>query len=441
MSGAPTLARRLGPWALIFYGVGDVLGAGIYALAGKVAGEAGSSAWLSFLVSAALAAVTGLSYAELCSRVPRSAGAAAYVGRAFAHPLPAHLVGFFVLASGVTSAATVSLAAHGYLRSFVDAPQLAAALVLIALMALIAFWGVRESVGANNAFTVLEVSGLLLVLALGAAYASRRPASELLAALAPDAGAAAVLSGATLAFYAFVGFEDLANLAEEALDPVRDLPRAILAAVAVSTALYLAVVCVILWCMTPEQAAASPRPLLEVVKIAGFPLPDWCFSGLALFAIVNTGLANFIMASRLLYGLGEQGLAPRVLSTVHPERRTPWVAVLVAAAATAALALSAGERGVATMARTTAVLLMLAFLAAHLSLIKLRASEPAGRDVFRAPAFVPYAGIAACALMLSQASAQAWSRVGIALVAALALYAALGRSRAVGPSQMDEPGA
>lgn len=420
------LARRLGPAALIFYGIGDILGAGIYALVGKVAAEAGTAAWASFLVSAALAAVTGLAYAELCARVPRSAGSAAFAAEAFAHPLVPFVVGLFVLMSGVTSAATVSLAVHGYLRSFFEVPQLAAALLLVGLMGLIAFWGVRESVGANNAFTVAELSGLLFVIVMGLSYAFRRPAGELLAALAPSASPLAVLSGATLAFYAFIGFEDLANLAEEAVDPVRDIPRAILVSVAVSTVLYLVVVFIVLWSMTPAQAAASPRPLLEVLRIAGSPLPEWCFSGIALFAVFNTGLANFIMASRLLYGLGEEGLAPAALTAVHPSRRTPWVAVLAAAALTALLVLTAGEKGVALMAKTTALLLMLAFVSSHLSLIRLR-RRPAGPGVFRAPGFTPYAGIAVAALMLSQAPRDAWLRAGAVLGAALLLWVLIRR--------------
>lgn len=423
-----TLARRLGLAALIFYGVGDILGAGIYALVGKVAQESGTSAWISFVVSAALAGVTGLAYAELSSRVPRSAGAAAFCGRAFDNPIIPHLVGFFVLMSGITSTATVSLAFYGYLKVFLDLPQLLAALGLIALMGLVAFWGIRESVAANNIFTVIEVSGLLLVIALGLGYAFQQPAAELLSRVAPDHGALAVLSGATLAFYAFIGFEDLANLSEEAKDPVRDIPRAILAAVSVSTLLYLIVVFVILWTMTPEQAAASPRPLLEVIKIAGYPLPDWSFAPIALFAVCNTGLANFIMASRLLYGMADQGMAPRALARIHSGRRTPWVAVLFTAGCTVALVLTAGEKGVATMAKTTAVLLMVAFLATHVSLIRIRMREPAGPRIFRAPRWVPYAGIAVSLLMLSQASREAYLRSGLVLLSGLVLYRLLKRT-------------
>ncbi len=418
----PKLARRLGLAALIFYGVGDILGAGIYALVGKVAQEAGTAAWLSFLASAALAAVTGLAYAELSSRVPTSAGAAAFCARAFPNPLLAHLVGFFVLMSGVTSTATVSLAFYGYLRVFLEMPQLPAAMGLIALMGLLAFLGIRESVNASNALTLFEVSGLLLVASLGLGYAFQRPAAELLERVIPDAGPLAVLSGAALAFYSFIGFEDLANLSEEAKDPVRDIPRAILVAVAVSTSLYLAVVFVVLWTMTPAQAAASPRPLLDVAKIAGFPLPDWTFAGIALFAVCNTGLANFIMASRLLYGMADQGLAPRALARVHATRRTPWVAVLAAMGITMALVLTAGEKGVATLARTTALLLMVAFLAAHASLIRIRGSEPAGPGVFQAPRWTPYAGIAVCLLLLSQASREAYARAFWTLLVGLALY-------------------
>jgi basic amino acid/polyamine antiporter, APA family len=164
-----------------------------------------------------------------------------------------------------------------------------------------------------------------------------------------------------------------------------------------------------------------------VLRIAGSPLPDWCFSGIALFAVFNTGLANFIMASRLLYGMGDQGLAPRALSAVHRVRRTPWAAVLAAAGLTALLVLTAGEKGVALMAKTTAVLLMLAFVSSHVSLIRLR-GRPAGPEVFRAPRLTPYAGIAVAALMLSQAPGEAWLRAGGVLAGGLLLWALMRRS-------------
>jgi len=411
----------LGFWTLAVYGIGDILGAGIYALVGKVAGISGQSAWLSFVVSAVLAAVTGLSYAELTSRIPKAAGAAAFCGRAFRHPLIPYLVGLCVLASGVTSTAAVSLAFYGYLKVFLDVPQLAAAISLICLMSLLSFWGIRESAGANNILTAIEVSGLLLVIGVGFSYAAKQNPGELLDRIAPSAGFLPVLSGATLAFYAFIGFEDLANLAEEAKNPSRDLPRAILTAVGVTTLIYLCVIFVLLWAIPPQEAASSMTPLLDVLKKAGFSLPPWGFAPIALFAVCNTGLANLVMASRLLYGMADQGLLPRPLALIHPGRRTPWVAVLTAMALCVALVLT-GTVGV--MAQTTSLLLTAAFLVMHLSLILIRRREPAAEGTFRAPGFVPYLGIGVCLLLSSQAPAQAYLRMALVIGVGILLYPA-----------------
>jgi basic amino acid/polyamine antiporter, APA family len=383
-------------------------------------GLAGPSAWVSFLAAAALAAVTGMTYAELASRIPRAGGASAYAAEAFRGPWAPFLTGLFVLASGVTSAATVSLAAHGYLATFLDAPKLAAAAVLIALMAALCFWGIRESAGANNVMTVVEAAGLLTVVAAGAAFAWKIPASEWAPRLVPSAPPAAVLAGAALAFYAFVGFEDLANLAEEAKDPVRDIPRAMLTAVAVSTVLYLAVAAALLATQPAQTAAASPTPLLDVLGAAGFRGPAWAFSAVALLAVCNTGLANFVMASRLLYGMAGQGLMPGALARVHPGRRTPWAATLAVAALTALLALTGA---VTQLAQTTSLLLLCVFAALHLSLMRIRRAAPAPEGAFRAPRWVPAAGLAGCAALALKTGPGAWWRAAaLAGVGAAAFY-------------------
>ncbi|MBI4248913.1 MAG: amino acid permease [Elusimicrobia bacterium] len=428
------LSRQLGLSTLILYGIGDILGAGIYALVGRVASEAGTAAWISFLVAAVLAAVTGLSYAELTSRIPRAAGAAAFCGQAFRHPLLPHLVGFFVLASGLTSTTTVSLAVYGYLKIFIEIPQIPAAIALIAALSFINFWGIRESAAANNVLTVVEVLGVLLVIIVGLSHAAARPSAELLRALSPQAGLGEILAGATIAFYAFIGFEDLANLAEEAKAPSRDIPRAILTAVAVTTLLYLTVVCVVLWAMPPEQAAASERPLLDVLKIGGWGLPDRAFAPVALVAVLNTGLANLIMASRLLYGMAQEGWLPAGLARIHASRRTPWVAVLAAMLLCMVLVISAGAEGVKTIAQTTSLLLMLAFLMVHLSLIAIRRRDENStltslEKGFRAPSFVPYAGVAACLLVASRAPLQAYLRAGFVALIAILIYASVRRAR------------
>ena len=198
-SAKPGLARHLGLATLILYGIGDILGAGIYALVGKVAGIAGQGAWVSFLLSGVLALITGLSYAELSSRIPYSAGAAAFASRAFAKPFIPFIVGVLVLMSGITSAATASLAVHGYLSVFLNIPQLAAAIGVIALINGISFWGIKEAARTNNVFTLFEMAGLLCVVAAGVTIALGFVPSELGARLRPSGEILPIVSGAALA--------------------------------------------------------------------------------------------------------------------------------------------------------------------------------------------------------------------------------------------------
>lgn len=429
------LSRQLGLGVLILYGVGDILGAGIYALVGKVAGTAGSGAWLSFAVSGLLALITGLSYAEFSARIPHSAGASAYCGAASRHAFPPFLAGMLVLTSGVTSTATVALAFHGYLAVLLPLPQIAAAVGLIALISAWNYAGIRQSAMANNVLTLIEIAGLLwVIVAVGGHAVTQRPPAELAAALVPTAGWEAILAGATLAFFAFIGFEDLANLAEEAKDPARDLPRAILIAVAVTTLLYLAVVTVVLWAMPPEQAAASPRPLLDALGASGFAMGAPLFSVIAMIAICNTGLANSIMASRLLYGMARNGLLPNFLATVHAERRTPWAGIVITALLGVLLVATGG---VALMAQTTGSLLVCVFLMVHVSLIRVRrAAGTSSAGLFRAPAFVPYMGALLCTGMLTRFPAEVWARVAIVVAVAAGLHALMpkGDATRAGPA-------
>lgn len=419
----PALARQLGLGVLVIYGIGDILGAGIYALVGKVADQAGADTPLAFLVSACIALLTGVSYAELAARIPHSAGACAYTGKAFRHPFVPFAVGVLVLMSGVTSAATAALSFHGYLGEFLQLPAIVAATILIAALAALNFIGIKHSAGTNNVLTAIELSGLLIVIVVGFRYAvSIHPPAAMAAALKPDFDNAAILAGVTLAFYAFVGFEDLVNLSEEARDPVRDVPRALIIAIAVSTTVYLLVVAVVLWTMTPAEAAASDRPLLEVIRRAGHAISTPAFALVAIVAISNTALANSIMASRLLYGMARQRLLPAALTTLHQGRRTPWLTILITAAMTLLL-VSTG--GVTILAQTTGAILMLVFLFVHLSVILVRRRDGVAANVFVAPGFVPYLGAFICAALLTQFPAPVYGRIGIILCCSVVLYALL----------------
>lgn len=417
----------MGVGALTVYAVGDVLGAGIYALVGKVASEAGGGAWASFLLAAFIASFTGLTFAELGSRYPVAAGAVAYVKRGFDSRVLAFVIGFVVMASGLTSAAAVSHAFVGYLETFVQVPVLAGSVGLLLLMSWVSYRGMRESSALNMVLTATELSGLLVIVFVGFAHARGLSLADLGDRLAPSAGGAGVLGGASVAFYAYVGFEDTANVAEEVRDPQRALPRAILTALIVSTVLYLAVSIAALLTVPRAELATSGAPLLAVLDAAGVPVPRSVFSIVALFAICNTGLLNLIMASRLAYGMAREGLLPKAVGRVHTARKTPHVAVALTFVLAVLLAVSGGVK---FLAQFTALLLLIVFATLHVSLLRVkRRYGHSAEGAFTAPRWVPVLGVALCSFLMLQFSARLYLGAGTVLVAAVVLYALVGRGR------------
>jgi amino acid transporter len=395
-STSPQLRRSLGFWALVFYGVGDILGAGIYALVGKVAGVAGSASWAAFGVALLVAALTALTYAELGGRFPRSGGEAFFTEQAFGRPGLALLVGWVVLCSGVLSLATVSVAFGGYMSGLVPGlPTPVAVVGILLLLAVINFRGMRESSTTNIVATMVELTGLLIVVVAGALFLSDNPDVSIRQTLVASRQVSwnGIARGAALSFFAFIGFEDMVNVAEEVKDPERNMPRAILIALCVTGGVYLLVVFVATSVVPPAVLADSEAPLLSVVQRSTNIVPDRMFALIALFAVANTGLLNFIMGSRLLYGMSQQGLLPSVLGAVHPERRTPHLAILTVLVVALALALS----GTLTyLAGTTSLLLLVVFFTVHLALIAIKRRDRQRSRTFCAPRLVPIAGALTC---------------------------------------------
>jgi basic amino acid/polyamine antiporter, APA family len=395
-----------GPLLFLFI-LGDVLGAGVYALAGRVAAEVGGAIWVPLLVALLLALLTAASYAELATKYPRAGGSAVYAERAFRQPLVAFLVGFCMLAAGVTSAAGLALAFAGdYLGVFLDVPATPAALVFLLLVALLNARGIRESLRANLVMTLVEVSGLVLVVVLGALVLGRGDGDpgrtvEFPPGVAP---ASAVLAAALLAYYSFVGFETSANLAEEVRDVRRVYPRALFGALLTAGVVYVLV-----------GVAAS---VVEVVRAADAGIPDWLFSAVALVAVANGALLTMIMASRMAYGMAEQRLLPGVLGRVLPHRRTPWVAIAVTTLVAMALTL-VGD--LSTLANTVVLLLLFVFLGTNTAVLVLR-RDRAEAEHFRAPTVLPVLGIASCLLLLWQQEAQVWGLAALLLLVGVVLY-------------------
>ncbi len=426
---ARSLHRALGLTAVLFYCLGDILGAGIYALVGEVAERAGPSVPLAFGLALVVATFTALSYAELGTRHPRS-GAEVFLTRtALGSETAALLVGYLVLCSAIVSSATVAHAFADYAGTFRPGlPDVALIGAFLLAAAALNFRGIEWSSRANVALTLIEASGLVLVIGAGFWFVAQGASEEPLRAVLPQdrTGWQGVARGGALAFFAFIGFEDVINVAEEVKDPRRNFPRAIVLALLLAGAMYFAVAWVTVQVLGPEQLAASETPLLDVVAIAAPSLPGWSFAAIAAFAVANTGLLNSITASRLLYGTARQGLLPRFVGAVHGSTRTPHWAILIVLALSSVLAYTGS---LDFLAGTTAVLLLCVFATVHLCLLISRraedrmSAEERPADVFRAPAWVPMAGITTCVLLLFWVPPASLLRAGLLLAGGVVLVA------------------
>ena len=421
-TSAPTkLARRItGPLLFLFI-LGDVLGAGVYALMGELSAETGGVLWAPLLVALLLALLTAGSYAELVTKYPRAGGAAVFAERAFGKPVISFLVGFSMLAAGVTSAAGLALAFSGdYLATFIDVPTTVAALVFLALVACLNARGISESLKTNVVMTAIELSGLILVVAVVAVMMGRGDGDVGRVTEFPDGTAPglAILAGAILAYYSFVGFETSANVVEEIKDPRRVYPSALFGALITAGVVYALVGLASAIALPTEELSQSSGPLLDVVAASGVGVPDWLFSLVALIAVANGALLTMIMSSRLTFGMSEQGLLPGVFARVLPKRRTPWVAILATTAVAMVLTL-VGD--LSMLAETVVLLLLFVFLSANVSVLVLR-RDRVEHDHFRVWTFVPVLGIASCVLLLTQQSAQVWLLAGALLAVGVVLY-------------------
>jgi basic amino acid/polyamine antiporter, APA family len=393
----PAITRTM----LLFFIVGDILGGGIYALVGEVGDKVGGAFWTGFAVAGVVAAFTAASYAELVSKYPHAGGAALFVHRAFKRPLFTFLIAFAVMCSGVASAATLATAFGGdYLSEFVDLPTVLVGLVVIGLLSLINFRGIKESVAFNLGCTAIELTGLVLVAAIGAAFLldGGGDAGRALEFKEGDAPLLLVISGASLAFYALIGFEDSVNVAEETREAPKTFPSTLFLGLGIAGAAYLLVTVISSMAVPTDKLAASDGPLLEVVQQGPLAMDTKVFSAIALFALVNGALINMVMASRLIYGMAEQDVIPRWFGKVHPVRRTPWAGILLAGALAAVLVVIGDLE---TLADTTVLLLLLAFVAVHLSVLVLRRT-PVDHEHFRAWTGFPVLGALSCIALIVQ---------------------------------------
>jgi amino acid transporter len=400
-SHAPVLLRTMGLFSLVVYGVGDMIGSGIYGTVGKAAGMLGNAVWLAFVVSMFAAVMTGLSYACIASRYPRAAGAAYVTHRAYHFAFLSYLVGLTVTASGLTSMATQTNVFADNLVAIFGGPWLLMALVFLGALTFINFWGIRQSMWMNLVCTSVEVGGLLFIIAIGLRYWGSVDYLETPRAVVDDQGRivdhglgmSMLLAGSVLTFFSFIGFEDMLNVAEEVKEPRRTMPWGIVLALGVATVLYIGVAVTAVSVVNHRELAANPAPLSAIANRAAPWLPARTYDFITLFAVANTMLINYIMGSRLLYGMARQGLLPSFLGRVHATRHTPHLAILTLLVLVLILALSGGPDGVRTLASATGLLLLFSFMVVNTALIvlKLRPGEPVG--AFEVPILVPALGV------------------------------------------------
>ncbi|TXG90411.1 APC family permease [Rhodococcus rhodnii] len=423
----PALKRVIGPGLLLLFIVGDILGAGIYAVTGQMTAQVGGIAWLPFVLAFGVATLTAFSYLELVTKFPQAAGAALYTHKAFGLHIVTFLVAFAVICSGVTSASTSSSVVAGNLLAGLDetfgrenglgwfdvpdggTAELLVAVGFIVVLALINLRGVGESVKFNVVLTLVEILALAIVIGIGFAAAARGSGDGDIRNLVifedpNDKGwFLAITVATTIAFFAMVGFEDSVNMVEETKNPERIFPRTMLSGLGIACLTYVLVVVAVVAVLPVDYDSGDEGILLHVVRVGAPSLPiDEIFPYLTVFAVANTALINMLMASRLLYGLGRQGVLPPILGAVLPRRRSPWVAIVFSTALAVGLIVVvdrfAQSSMVAALSGTTGLLLLVVFAVVNIACLVLKRKP--GRGFFVAPTWIPVVGAAVCLFLV-----------------------------------------
>lgn len=381
------LMRTLSLPLVVFYGLGNILGAGIYVLIGKVAGAAGYYTPLAFLFSSLIVVATAFSYAELVSRYPRSAGEAVYVQQGFGIQSLSTAVGLLICLAGMVSSAALVKGFVGYLKVLLPVSETEVIIAISITLGLIAVWGISQSLKIVAFITVLEILGLLAVIIAGFEISL----AELpVAAASTEADWSGIWYGAFLAFYAFLGFEDMVNIAEEVKRPRIYLPVAIIIALILATLMYISVSFVAIRVLAPDILSSSDAPLAAIVtKATGFG--GGIIAVIGLLAVINGALAQIIMSSRVIFGLARQGWIPTFFDWVWPVTRTPVVATAVATTGVVAMALSLP---IISLAAITSFLVLIVFTLVNVSLIRIKKQGEEKQVLFEVPLWVPIAGVA-----------------------------------------------
>ncbi|MDA3625924.1 APC family permease [Saccharopolyspora sp. WRP15-2] len=415
----PGLKKAMGPKLLLFFVVGDIIGTTIYALTGKIAGKVGGALWVPFVVAFVVAFLTAFSYLELVGKYPKAGGAPLYIHKAFGVNFLTFMVAFAVMCSGITSASSGAQAFSGeYLQEIVPgAPSWLVAIAFIVLIAAVNFRGVGESAKLNLLLTIAVMAGLAIVIVFGgyAVFAGvsdptfTPDPSRLLQFNTDTTPLIAVTSATALAFFAMIGFEDTVNMAEETEDPAKTFPRAVLMGMAITAGIYLVIALITTVLIPTDILSDSTGPLLLVVQVAAPWFPPIVFAFIALFALSNTALINMMMASRLLYGMSNEGIIPKQFGLVHQARQTPWVSILFTSVLAIVLVSSLK---IENLGGTTSLLLLIVFAIVNVACLVLRKDKVEHKH-FKAPTWVPVAGAITCAFFASPLTGRPLLEYGI----------------------------
>jgi len=372
------LKRRMSLFQLTMYGVGLILGAGIYVLIGEAAGFAGDSVWVAFVLGSIVALFAGFSYAELSSLFPKAAAEYVFIKNAFKNNFFAFVIGWLTAITSIITAATVALGFGGYFAEFFDIPIIISAIGLLGILSIVNFVGIRESSWTNTIFTIIEAAGLILIIVIGFTISNPEPVDY----TDSPTGFSGIAIAFVLIFFAFIGFEDMANVAEEVKKPRKTLPRAIILSVLISGILYilvsLAVVRVVPW----EELANSGAPMAFVAERGLGSEAHILLSAIALFAITNTVLITLVAGSRIFYGMAKEKVFPPILEKIHFKTKTPWIAVFVIMVTAVAFTFF-GD--IVIVANITVFAIVITFGAVNLAVIVMRYTEPELERKFKVP--------------------------------------------------------
>ena len=397
---APALRRALTLPLLTLYGLGVTVGAGVYVLIGVTVERAGPHAWLAFVLAGIVAGFTAFSYAELATRFPVSAGEAAYVQAGIGSRALATLTGLLVVASGLISSAAITVGAAGYIHDLTAQSVPLLSFIIVVLMGIVAWWGIMQSVAIAAAITVVEILGLVVVIVWGFGFSSMDGATMVeMTDFSTGLGVGGLAAASLLAFFAFVGFEDMVNVAEEVAEPRRTIPMAIVITLSVAMLLYVLACMATLFAVPQEVLAGSDKPLLLVFANAPSALQT-SFGVVAAVATVNGVLIQLIMASRVMFGMARRRQLPRLLGQVSPMTQTPTVATACAVLIVLGLSLLLP---IAQLAEWTSVIVLTVFIIVNVALLALKWKPPPTQPYFAVPAIVPVLGTATSLILLGTA--------------------------------------